>query len=262
MLKYPGAKRRMASWILSQMPPHNSYWEPFFGSGAVLFQKPLSPIETVNDLDGDVVNLFRMVRDEPEKLAAAVAATPYARQEYEAAFAPTDDPVEKARRFLVRCQQGFGSRAGAYKPGWKNDVRGRERAYDVLSWNRAPGWIAEAAGRLKRVQIEHMPAVELIGRFNYADVLIYADPPYLPATRTGKQYRHEMAERDHVELLEALKRHRGLVMLSGYPNPLYDELLKGWSAAEFGNRVANGGARTEVLWMNFETQTSLWETGT
>ena len=249
VLKYPGAKWRIADWIIGQMPLHHSYIEPYFGSGAVLFSKAPSPIETVNDLDDDVVNLFRVIRDCPAELISAVACTPYARQEYDAAFAAASGPVEQARLFLVRCWQGYGFRTGAYKAGWKNDVQGREAAYAMRNWYRLPGWIGDIVDRLKEVQIEHRPAVEVIKRFNHPNVLVYADPPYLLSTRTGKQYKYEMSEQEHVELLEALLQHKGAAMVSGYASELYDNMLAGWDRQQINTTAEKGLARTEILWV-------------
>lgn len=130
VIKYPGAKWRIADWIIDKMPNHYSYVEPYFGSGAVFFSKQPSRIETINDLDDDVVNVFRIIRDNPEPLMRALALTPYSRQEYELAFTTQEiTDVEKARRFLIKCWQGHGFRTNAYKAGWKNDVQGREAAY-------------------------------------------------------------------------------------------------------------------------------------
>lgn len=166
VLKYPGAKWRLANWIISHMPVHHSYVEPFFGSGAVFFSKSKSNIETVNDLDGDVVNLFQTIRNSPDELIRAVGYTPYARQEYDDAFSPADNPVEQARKFLVRCWQGHGFRTAGRKPGWKNDVQGREAAYAVRNWIRLPERVAFTVERLREVQIENRPAIEVIQRFN------------------------------------------------------------------------------------------------
>ena len=144
VLKYPGSKWRMADWIISLMPPHRSYLEPFFGSGAVFFKKPPSRIETINDLDGEIANLFRCVREKTEELARAVELTPYCREEYERAWSwhregNRAEGVEAARLTLVRYWQTHGSSGAIYKSGWKNDCAGREYAYDVRYWGEAAG---------------------------------------------------------------------------------------------------------------------------
>lgn len=250
VIKYPGAKWRIADWIIGHMPEHHSYVEPYFGSGAVFFRKQPSKIETVNDLDDDVTNLFQVIRDCPDKLIQSVTYTPYARQEYESAFInPTTDRIEKARQFLIKCWQGHGFRTNAYKGGWKNDVQGREAAYAMRNWYRLPGWIADIVDRLKEVQIENRPAVEVIKRFNFPNVLIYADPPYLLSTRSGKNYKHEMSDDDHVELLESLLQHKGSVLLSGYDNELYNDMLTGWQKEQIATTAEKGRPRTETLWI-------------
>lgn len=252
ILKYPGAKWRLAPEIIKKMPPHHSYCEPFFGSGAVLFGKSPAPIETVNDLDDDVVNLFRVVREQNDALIHAVMLTPFSRKEYDLAFGQaSEDPVEKARLFLIKCWQGHGYRTNGYKVGWKNDVYGREAAYAMRDWYRLPGWISEIIDRLRAVQIEHMDALELIRRYNHGNVLLYVDPPYVLGTRTGKIYKYEMEDADHEQLLKLLLQHAGPVMLSGYDNELYSDLLKDWTQIQFETTAQRGLARTETLWMNF-----------
>ena len=252
LLNYPGAKWGMAKEIIALMPPHRSYLEPFFGSGAVLFNKPPSAIETVNDIDGDIVNFFRVLREQPEELASAIRLTPYARDVVDDAYANWGtDPVDRAHRFIVRSKMTHGFKMHN-KSGFKIDVQGRERAYCVDAWNRVPEDLVQAALRLKAVQIENRPALDMIRRFNYGNVLIYADPPYLMSTRCCKQYRHEMTEQDHVELLAALLQHKGPVILSGYPSELYDRELKGWGRIERKSYNQNSDPRTEVLWCNFE----------
>lgn len=241
------------------MPPHKSYLEPFFGSGAVFFNKRPSRIETINDLDGEIVNLFRCVREWPEELACAVALTPYSREEYERAWSRFKAGgkacgIEDARLTLVRYWQSHGS-TSVYKGGWKNDRAGREYAYDVRYWRNLPGWVLDAAERLKDAQIEQAPAVELIRRFKHPDVLIYADPPYVVSTRKGKQYVVDMVEdRQHIELLEALKEHPGPVILSGYENELYEKHLQGWMKLHKKALAEGGAARTETVWLNYEPQ--------
>ena len=252
VIKYPGSKWRIAAWICSHMPEHHSYLEPYFGSGAVLFRKEPSSIETVNDLDSRVTNLFKLIRERPDDLARVISATPHSRKEYMATYTAgvTDDILESTRQFLIQCWQGHGFRTSRYSSGWKNDVQGREAAYSLRNWYRLPGWIMEVAERLRQVQIENMPAVPLIQRFRYENVLIYADPPYVLGTRTGKQYKYEMTDTDHIELLQVLNEHPGPVLLSGYDSEIYNDFLRCWSRTETDARAEHAMPRKEVLWLN------------
>jgi len=261
VIKYPGAKWGIAPWVISHFPEHRSYLEPFFGSGAVLFTKDRSAIETVNDIDGDVVNLFDWIRKDPERLAHTIYFTPYARDEYDRAWAAQHtetDSFKRAVNFYVRMMQGHGFRTTGEKVGWKNDVQGREAAYAAKHWCKTPEVIMDVAERLRGVQIESRPAVELIRRFNYPSVLIYADPPYLLSTRQErKQYAHEMTEEDHLELLGVLKAHKGPVVLSGYESDLYNAELAGWHKDEKKSFTQVATKRQEILWMNFEPAVQL-----
>lgn len=251
--KYPGSKWSLADWIINFFPKHHSYLEPFFGSGAVLFNKPRSNIETVNDLDGNVVNLFEWIKKDPERLAHEIYYTPYARQVYEDAFAAVpEDGLGKAVNFYIRLNMGHGFRTTGEKVGWKNDVQGRERSYASQDWCNLPEKIMQAAERLRGVQIENRPAADLIPRFNYENVLIYCDPPYMLNTRHGKQYRHEMDARDHECLLALLLAHKGLVVISGYETELYNNMLAGWRRYETTAYSQTCSKKKEVLWMNFE----------
>ena len=256
VIKYPGAKWGVAPWVISHFPEHRSYLEPFFGSGAVLFTKSRSAIETVNDIDGDVVNLFDWIRKDPARLAHAIRFTPYARDEYDRAWAAQyteTDSFRRAVNFYIRMMMGHGFRTTGEKVGWKNDVQGREAAYAAKCWAKTPEVIIQAAERLRGVQIENRPAVELIRRFNYQNVLIYADPPYMLGTRQNrKQYRHEMTDDDHMELLEAIKAHRGPAIISGYDSDLYNRELKGWYKDGRTSFTQTASRRREILWMNFE----------
>lgn len=256
VIKYPGAKWGVAPWVISHFPEHRSYLEPFFGSGAVLFTKSRSAIETVNDIDGDVVNLFDWIRKDPARLAHAIRFTPYARDEYDRAWAAQYTETDNFRRavnFYIRMMMGHGFRTTGEKVGWKNDVQGREAAYAAKCWAKTPEVIIQAAERLRGVQIENRPAVELIRRFNYQNVLIYADPPYMLGTRQNrKQYRHEMTDDDHMELLEAIKAHRGPAIISGYDSDLYNRELKGWYKDGRTSFTQTASKRREILWMNFK----------
>lgn len=255
LLNYPGSKRRIASWIIQRMPAHHSYLEPYFGCGAVLFAKRSAPIETVNDLDGEVVNFFRVIRDPEsrERLLEWLDYTPYAREVYEDAFqrGPQDD-VERAGYFAVKSMQGWGFRMNG-NCGWKKDVNGRECAYAVRYWNDLPGSIAWMAARLKQVQIENRPALDLIQNFNHGNVLMYLDPPYVFSTRSGmKQYRFEMTDKDHVDLMETVVGSRAKIMISGYDCELYDFYLADWNKVQIAARAQNNKSRVETLWMNYD----------
>ena len=212
--KYPGSKWSLSEWIIRFFPKHHSYLEPFFGSGAVLFNKPRSHIETVNDLDKNVVNLFECIREDPKKLAEMVYMTPYARMVYEKAYEEIpEDKFEAALNFYIRLNMGHGFRTSGERVGWKNDVQGRERAYATKDWCDLPEKIMQAAERLRGVQIENRPAVDVIQRFNHSNVLVYGDPPYVLSTRHGKQYRFEMDDPAQDDLLDVLLAHKGPVIL-------------------------------------------------
>lgn len=236
------------------MPQHHSYIEPYFGGGAVLFEKEPSKIETVNDLDGDVVNFFRVLQnpESREKLQQWIAYTPYARKVYDETFERVPEtPIERAGYFAVRSMQSHGFRL-TEKCGWKKDVHGREAAYAVRYWNELPESLALMAARLKEVQIEHKPAIELIRAFNHENCLIYADPPYVLSTRTRKQYRYEMTDEEHEELLQELCKTKAMVMISGYDCELYNRNLSGWRKEQIPARAQNSLPRTETIWMNYE----------
>lgn len=255
VMKYPGSKWSTASWIISHFPKHHSYLEPYFGSGAVLFSKPRSNIETVNDLDHNVINLFACIRENPQKLAGMVYMTPYAREIYERAYKEVpEDKYEAALNFYIRLNMGHGFRTTGEKVGWKNDVQGRERSYASQDWSSLPDKIIQAAERLRGVQIESMPAVELIKRFNYEKVLVYCDPPYMLETRHGKQYRHEMDDKAHEELLKTLLQHKGPVLISGYDSGLYRDMLGKWERRETTAYSQVCSKKKEILWMNFKPE--------
>lgn len=251
ILHYPGSKWSMASWIISHMPEHRTYMEPFFGSGAVFFKKDRSEIETINDLDSSVVNLFRVIRDHAEELAYKVQFTPLSREEYYQSYKdpdPEETDIEHARRFLVRCWQAIGAKTSD-RTGWRSLIasNGPDTAKD---WDRLPTKILQVADRLKEAQIEHQPAVQLIERYKRPDVLIYADPPYVLETRTKRHYKHEMKTEDHIELLEVLNEHPGPVLLSGYDHELYNNVLTSWHKETMTVSAEAGAKRQEVLWIN------------
>ena len=249
ILRYPGAKWELSKWICSNLPPHSIYVEPFFGSGAVFFGKKPVKTETLNDVDGNVVNLFKIIRERSEELCRVIELTPWARDEYFSSYSvdETADELEQARLFLVRCWQAFGSRNGA-RSGWRNRTTGSSPKEPSI-WRTLPERVRIAAERLRYAQIENMDAINLIQRYNAPNCLIYADPPYMPDTRSRGIYAHECDEAYHEQLLYALEAHIGSVVLSGYNHPLYNERLRHWKRIEKTTCVERAARRTEILWI-------------
>ena len=257
ILKYPGAKTRLAPWICSFIPEHKVYLEPFFGSGAVFFNKQPCRVETINDLNDEVYNYFRVLRDQPDELIRAIEFTAYSRTEYEATW--SEDPrnsVERARHFAVRCWMAIGC-GNLYHNGFRSG-QSSTSPNPAHTWDTLPDVLRVAAKRLKQAQIEHLKALELMSRYDTSDVFIYADPPYLHSTRSKYLYKHEMTDQDHMDLLTVLKRHPGKVLISGYDNDLYNQMLKGWHKETCHTRAESGKARTEVLWMNYDKDITLF----
>lgn len=260
---YFGGKTSIAPQIAALLPPHEHYVEPFAGSLAVLLAKRPSPMETVNDLDGDVMNFWQVLRDRPLELERVCALTPHSRAEHQAALDATPslvrlDDIERARRLWVRLSQGRGGMLGQ-RTGWRfNEAKPNGAAmpqYLEAYVSRIP----PAARRIARVSLECRPAVDMIAAYGkHPSVLIYADPPYLDSTRShgqhGNVYRQEMRrEAQHQELADALLAARGAVVLSGYHSPLYDELYDGWHRLELAAFAGNSieqRKRVEVLWSN------------
>lgn len=254
---YYGGKTRIASRIAALLPAHGHYVEPYAGSLAVLLAKPRSRMETVNDLDQDLMTFWRVLRDDPAALARVCMLTPHSRAEY-AACGDIDgagSDLERARRVWTQIAQG---RKGSLLPnGWRHYVD------PGGSGTPMPGYLsgyvermAAAAQRLHAVSLECRPALELIERYGRSpDVLLYVDPPYLGSARnTHSGYRHEMkSETDHTDLATALRACRAAVVLSGYDSPLYTDLYGGWETVRIATTTEQGGAqqqRTEVLWTN------------
>jgi DNA adenine methylase len=254
IMRYPGAKWLKAHWIIEHLPPFRTYVEPYFGSGAVFFSLPEVPEYAVlNDKSKSVVNLFEMIRTRGPELCAQIEMTPWARDEYDASFEQTGDPLEDARRFLVRCWQAHGTRLNG-KTGWRN--RGSADGGLTYSlWNQVPDRIAAVADKLKYAEIENREALEIIAHYSDdEDCLMYVDPPYVLKTRSGAMYEHEMKDSEHLALLDALDKHVGPVVLSGYAHPLYDERLAHWQRVTMPSLAEKGLVRTEVLWLNAKAQ--------
>lgn len=252
LVRYHGGKVRMADRIVSLFPAHDCYVEPFGGGAAVLLAKERARLEVYNDLDGDMVALFRVLRDQPERLAEVIALTPWAREEHELAYQPAGDDVERARRVLIRSHFGHGS-SGIHRSTGFRGAGLRARTLPVHTWTTMPETIRMAAERMRGVVIERRPAVQVMQAHDGPQTVHYVDPPYLPETRdAGRDYRHEMTRADHEALLEALRRMRGSVVLSGYGSALYDEALAGWRRIEIRAMADRAAERTEVIWCNFD----------
>lgn len=260
VIRYHGGKFRLATWVLDHFPPHKCYVEPFGGAAGVLIQKPRAYAEVYNDLDGDIVNLFRVLQGEAssQRLIELLNLTPYARAEFELAWQAADEPVERARRLIIRAQMGFGS-AGASKgiTGFRIDTA---RAYGTAQhlWERYPEHLTTICQRLTGVLIENRPAIEVLRAHDAHETLHYVDPPYMHDTRVngaakGRYYRHELSDEQHAELLATLKTLRGFVVLSGYPSELYRAELKDWTMNTTSARISagrGGSTRQECLWIN------------
>jgi DNA adenine methylase len=253
-VSYYGSKATIADQIVRLLPAHLHYVEPFCGSLAVLLAKPASKLETVNDLDGELVTFWRMVRDRFEDLARVAEFTPHARAEHRVAYERTEDELETARRVWIRLTQG---RSGTLrKTGWRYYVDPHGTSISMPAYLDAyrdrlpPAW-----RRLMSVSLECRPALEVIAQYGqHPEALLYVDPPYLGSTRGMTNYRLEMSgEADHATLAAALLAARAAVVLSGYQSPLYDELYAGWDRVDIATGTGQGGtyeARTEVLWVN------------
>lgn len=217
----------------------------------MLLRKPAVKAEIYNDCDGEVVNLFRVLRDRPHDLAKAVDLTPFARDEYDDLYSrPQQEPVDRARALIARSFFGSYSKGGEEKSGLDTRISEDGDISALSSFAGVSKQIAAVAARFRNVLIENCDGLELMARTDRADCLCYLDPPYLPATRHNTSYRHELDEEGHIKLLESAKQLSGLVLISGYPSDLYDAALAGWRRETRKSRTDGNKAREEVLWIN------------
>ena len=265
-LRYHGGKWRLAPWIIGHFPAHRCYVEPYGGGASVLLRKPTSDVEVYNDLDEDVNTFFRVLRSPTasDALARALRLTPFSRVEFEDAHAPTEDPVERARRLVVRSFMGFGSsvwngHATGFRDYTKDHVR---RRYPAGDWSNYPDCLGAIIERFRGVVVETRTALELLPRHDGRDTLWYVDPPYVHTTRAStkgvrQKYAHEMTDGDHQQLADALHAVRGFVVLSGYDCDLYRELYAGWETRTRACMADGANPRTETLWLNPSCATAL-----
>lgn len=255
VIRYYGGKYRLAPWIIEHMPQHRVYVEPYCGASSVLMRKARSYAEIINDLDGEIVNLFRVLRDRGDEFEKKIRLTPFARDEFDLSYVWCEDPLELARRTVVRAYMGFGTSSATKRPtGFRGDSNksGTTPAHDWANYADAIPGIVE---RLRGVVIENDLAVAIIKKYDCSDGLFYIDPPYMAETRSKGQfgnYQHEMSNEDHVELLDLLQEVDGRVMISAYSCPLYEEKLKDWQRIEKTTHADGALDRVEVLWLNYE----------
>lgn len=261
IFRYPGSKWGIADWIISHFPEGYEkmiYLEPFFGSGAVFFNKEPSVVETINDLDSDIVNLFRILREKPEDLKRVLELTPYSREEYDLSFESCEDPLEKARRFMVKTTQAIGAKMSGGKCGWRNHKQ-LKLGGTACKWGGITTTVDAASSRLRGsttnlVQIEHMDAFRLIKRYNTPDALIYLDPPYVRSSRkSGALYLHELRDEDHKRLLELILSSQSKIIISGYDNALYNNALSGWETDTTISRTTSTQMACEKIWLNYKS---------
>lgn len=254
LLRYHGGKWNLAPWIISHFPPHRSYVEPFGGAASVLLQKARCYSEVYNDIDGEIVNVFRVLRERGRELLQALELTPFAREEYRTSYGASDDPVERARRTIVRSFMGHGSNSinPSVKSGFRH-LSNRSNTVAAMDWRHYPEQLGVIIDRLRGVTIEQRDACELIPIHDTIKTLYYVDPPYLPETRSESVryhgYKHELTQAEHVRLAEILHQVKGMVILSGYPSDLYDKELYYDFQRSCRRTYADGALpRTEVLW--------------
>jgi DNA adenine methylase len=254
VLRWHGGKWLLAPWITSHFPEHRVYVEPFGGAASVLMRKHRSYAEIYNDLDDEVVNLFRVLRsNDALTLVDWLKNTPFAAEEFADAYEVCDQPLERARRTIIRSFMGFGSNGVHQKTGFRSNSN-RLGTTPARDWVNYPDALLAVVERLRGVVVLNRDASEVMAAHDGPDTLHYVDPPYVFETRgdTSHDYAHEMTDNQHADLLRFLKTLKGKVVLSGYPHPAYDAALEGWIRVD-RSALADGAAkRTEVLWMNFE----------
>ncbi len=258
-----GGKFSHLDWLLPLLPEATHYCEPFGGSAAVLLNREPTPIETYNDIDGEVVNFFRVLRNEKDDLIEAIGLTPFSREEFEKAINEAQEgltDVERARRFYIRARQVRTGLAQTASSGRWAHCRLTSRAGmagAVSRWLGAVEALPEIAQRLLRVQIENDSALNVIRRYDSPETLFYCDPPYPHDSRGDtKAYKYEMSNEAHYRLAETLRKVQGKVALSSYHSPLMDELYGDWTCIEAPVRIIHSvkQERTEVLWINYDIE--------
>lgn len=258
-----GGKFSHLDWLLPLLPESTHFCEPFGGSAATLLNRKPSPVETYNDIDGELVNFFCVLRNQKDELIEAIGLTPFSREEFEKAI---DEPtkgvsdLERARRFYIRARQvrtGLAQKASSGRWAHCRLTSRAGMAGAVSRWLGAVEGLPLIAERLIRVQIEHDSAINVISRYDSAETLFYCDPPYPHESRRDTSaYHYEMSDDDHRELAELLRSVKGKVALSGYRCDLMDSLYHDWRCVESPPRTVHSvkTLRQEALWVNYELE--------
>ena len=268
-IRYHGSKFRQSKHIAQFIPEprlfgvryFDLYCEPFGGGANPLLQLPRFPLEIYNDLNGDVVNFFSVLRSREDELIRAINLTPYAKGEWELSFESCNNPLERARRFYVRCYLSIagGTVREGTNPGFRRQVNLTTKPDGTQAMTPAAisfmntKHLHQVANRMRGVQIESDDAISIIERYDSRFSFFYIDPPYVFDTRSkwaNSAYAHEMTNEDHRELAKVLINVEGMVLLSGYRTPIYDELYSGWVRVDRDFRVNNSDKRTESLWLS------------
>jgi DNA adenine methylase len=258
---YFGSKNKIALQICNDLPPHNCWVEAFCGSAALTLRKSPAPIEVINDIDNEIVNLFEQLRNNHEALCDSIELTPYAEQELNNARVHLEQlsNIERARRFLVQSMMAINGLFGEAKGGFSYSDSYSRNGHDarVNRWNNLPERLRLVVARLKKVRIENKDALKLLKKYKYRPAtLIYLDPPYL-GDRTNGYNKDANDENFHRELLKISDEANCMIFISGYENAIYNSILtadKGWDkkTIETSTKDSKGQShnRTEVIWMN------------
>ena len=245
----------IAPWVISHLPKHKIYVEPYGGAASVLIRKPPSDIEIYNDLNDELVNFFKILRNPytAQRLINMLNLTPYSRVEFNTCYLPSSFNLERARRLAVRALMGYSSTGASRlaRTGFRYQIAGKRSA--SKDWMSYPESLKAISERLRSVVMENIDAMTLIDRFDSPNTCFYVDPPYIWGTRSKNSkyqgYKYEMSDEAHIALLKRLKKAKGAVLLSAYEHPLYDQHLKGWKKLTKSSYALNARPRKEVLWI-------------
>lgn len=262
IMRYHGGKWKIAPWIISNFSQHRIYIEPYGGAASVLLRKPRVYAEVYNDMDSEVVNVFKVFRDYGDELKRVLWSTPFSRDEFVSSYYPSENMIEQARRTVARSFMGFGSSAVTKtrhtttrfsKPttGFRANSN-RSGTVPAHDWANYYDACEALIARLRGITIENKDAIEVMLCHDREDALHYVDPPYIAASRdSGSDYKYEMTDSQHVTLSEVLKSLKGKVCLSGYSSSIYDNLYSDWYRAEKKSLADGAKERLEILWMNY-----------